>query len=665
MGHQRNQASVTIPGTHADRVAPGTTSLSKMETPPANLGAVKTTHVYDTFWRFAVERQNVFFRRLERQEQPWTADPILATHKFTNAYRASDRTTQYLIRNIIYRPGLPDDVDEIVFRILLFKFFNKIATWELLERSLGPLTYADYSVKHYDRLLSAALGRGQSIYSAAYIMPSGGPRGESRKHVSHLRLLQRMMSDQLPKRLADTRSMREAFNMLREYATIGDFLAYQYATDINYSVVTNFTEMEFVAPGPGAIDGIRKCFADTGGVDHADMVRLIADRQEIEFNRLGIEFRTLWGRPLQLVDCQNLLCEVDKYARVAHPTVSGVSGRKRIKQKFRPNAHAVQYWYPPKWRINDLVAREQLRYSDATDLFTVAREETMDLRTYQDRVSRTDQNPAKDEEARMIPLAGLASETGELLGEYKKYLRDGSSHKLFTQRLTEEIGDLLWYVADLATKFDLDLNEIAERNLTKCRDRWGALPTRQPFDARFPPTQRFPRKFSVDLVTYQDDDSSSKVRVTYKGNQFGDDLDANSIIDDGYRFHDVIHLAFVACLGWSPLVRKMINAKRKSDPVVDRVEDGGRAIAIEEGVSAMIFAFARDYDFLEGKSSLSTELLRLIRNMVSHLEVSVCTAGEWEHAIVQGFKVWREIKGRGRGTIDLDLDERSIVLRGT
>ena len=107
----------------------------------------------------------------------------------------------------------------------------------------------------------------------------------------------------------------------------------------------------------------------------------------------------------------------------------------------------------------------------------------------------------------------------------------------------------------------------------------------------------------------------------------------------------------------------MLKAKRKSDQKIDQVEDGGRAIATEEGLSAMIFAYARDYNFLEGKFSVSTELLRMIKNMVSHLEVSVCTPGEWEQAIVQGFKVWREVKKQRCGTVDVDLDKRCISLR--
>jgi hypothetical protein len=81
----------------------------------------------------------------------------------------------------------------------------------------------------------------------------------------------------------------------------------------------------------------------------------MADRQEREFERLGLTFRSLFGRPLQLIDCQNLFCEVDKYSRVFHPDIEGRSGRTRIKQRFAPKAAPIQYWYPPKWGINESI----------------------------------------------------------------------------------------------------------------------------------------------------------------------------------------------------------------------------------------------------------------------------------------------------------------------
>ena len=158
-----------------------------------------------------------------------------------------------------------------------------------------------------------------------------------------------------PLKIAGASSMGQAFKILRSYPTIGDFLAYQFVTDLNYGNLTDFSEMEFVVPGPGALDGIRKCFSDLGGVTESDAIKAVTESQEQEFERLGIRFRSLGGRQLQLIDCQNLFCEVSKYARVKHPDIRGVSDRKRIKQIYRPSRSPIAYWYPPKWGINHLI----------------------------------------------------------------------------------------------------------------------------------------------------------------------------------------------------------------------------------------------------------------------------------------------------------------------
>ena len=185
-------------------------------------------------------------------------------------------------------------------------------------------------------------------------MPSGGKSlGHSKKHRNHLALLQRMMADELPKKLADASDMHTGFDLLREYPTIGDFLAYQFITDINYSEITSFSEKSFVVPGPGALDGIRKCFSDLGGLTEPEIIKRMVNIQKSEFQRLGLEFHSLFGRELQLIDCQNLFCEVDKYSRVKHPKISGISGRTRIKQKYFQLREDFEYWYPPKWGINE------------------------------------------------------------------------------------------------------------------------------------------------------------------------------------------------------------------------------------------------------------------------------------------------------------------------
>jgi hypothetical protein len=337
----------------AKQSEPGLTVLS-------HIVPLKPSVVYDSYWRFASERQEVFYRRLKGSPAPWTTDPILAEYKFTNAYRASDRVSQYLIRNVIYRDDLPSIPEEVFFRVMLFKLFNKIETWEMLETAVGAITFEEYSFQRYDTVLTRAMARGAAIYSAAYIMPSGGRKlGYDRKHRNHLALVERMLADSVPRRLAECRKMQQAFELLKSYHTIGDFLAYQYVTDLNYSEIIDFNESEFVVPGPGALDGIQKCFVDRGGLNEPEIIKFMADTQDREFERLGLPFKSLWGRPLKLIDCQNLFCEVGKYARVRHPAVEGVSGRSRIKQRLDAKPALPRPWYPPKWGLNELIAKWQ------------------------------------------------------------------------------------------------------------------------------------------------------------------------------------------------------------------------------------------------------------------------------------------------------------------
>lgn len=314
---------------------------------------LRSTEAFDTYWRFAAERQEVFFRRLSGSPPPWSTDPILEQHRFTNAYRASDRVSQFLIRTVQYAGE--QDPKELFFRTLLFKVFNRIETWKLLERELGGIHAREFSVRQYESVLDAAMRSGQRVYSSAYIMPPVRSSEYHAKHSGHLRLLERMLHDDLPGRVGDAGSLREAFELLRSYPAIGDFLAYQYVIDLNYSQIMNFSEMDFVVAGPGARRGIRKCFSDTDGLTEEEVIRYVAEAQSTEFFQRGYRFRDLWGRPLQLVDCQNLFCEVDKYSRVAHPHLNGGDGRKRIKQRFHPSGLPPQPWYPPKWRLNSYV----------------------------------------------------------------------------------------------------------------------------------------------------------------------------------------------------------------------------------------------------------------------------------------------------------------------
>ena len=291
----------------------------------------------------------------------------------------------------------------------------------------------------------------------------------------------------------------------------------------------------------------------------------------------------------------------------------------------------------------------------------------MEFGEYQRRALQTDRVPAGREAGAlgvMVPMLGLAGETGQLLSEYKKHLRDGDAHRLFGERVAEELGDLLWYIANVASKFGLDLDEVALGNLAKVRGRWLSVDERPLcFDASLPEGERLPRQFEVELRDTENDGRRC-VRVLINGEQFGGQLTDNAYAPDGYRFHDVFHFAYAAVLGWSPITRALLRRKRKSDPRVDEVEDGGRAGVIEEGVAALAFAYATRHHMLEGVSVVDSQLLRTIKDMTCHLEVGRCTAGEWEAAILQGFGVWRAVAAVGGGRLAVDLDRRGISYRG-
>ena len=292
----------------------------------------------------------------------------------------------------------------------------------------------------------------------------------------------------------------------------------------------------------------------------------------------------------------------------------------------------------------------------------------MDFDRYQKEALRTDRVPARqgsdDVLSLIVPMLGLAGETGQLLSEYKKHLRDGEAHRLFKERVSEELGDLLWYIANVASKFDLTLAEIAAAYLAKVKARWSTERTAPLcFDATLPEGERLPRRFEVELVDVEGEDRQ-RVRVSINGKPFGGEMTDNAYDPDGYRFHDVFHFAYAAVLGWSPITRALLRRKRKSRPLLDEVEDGGRAAVIEEGVAALAFDYARRHHMLEGVNALDFQLLRTIKDMTSHLEVKQCTTGEWEQAILQGFKVWRDVLSARGGRIVVDLDQRRIDYTG-
>lgn len=311
---------------------------------------MNVTEVYNAYWQFAYQRQEVFFNRLFNHKPPWTEDKVIQKYKFTNAYRVTDRVSQYLVRNVIYSKQ-NFSAEDTIFRILLYKFFNKIETWELIEEKVGEICYKNFKKEFYIKILDKLQEDKEKLYSAAYIIPSGvSAFGHIKKHRNTLDLLEYIMTSGVSRKIADVKSLEELYDLFKSYPTIGPFLAFQYAIDINYSELTDFSEMSFVVAGPGAKRGIEKCF---GALKHnyEYYIEYMANNQQLEFKRNHLNFKYLFGRQLQLIDCQNLFCEVDKYSRVVFPEITCNENRVKIKQIFKSNGDLPPLFLPPKWGL--------------------------------------------------------------------------------------------------------------------------------------------------------------------------------------------------------------------------------------------------------------------------------------------------------------------------
>jgi NTP pyrophosphatase (non-canonical NTP hydrolase) len=304
----------------------------------------------------------------------------------------------------------------------------------------------------------------------------------------------------------------------------------------------------------------------------------------------------------------------------------------------------------------------------------------MDFKEYQFRARRTDQNPGISEKGKedprdikrfeAIPLLGLVGEVGGLLSEYKKMLRDGTAYEQFHDQVAEELGDILWYVATVATKFNLNLEDIAKQNILKAEDRWHPPGEKPPlYDSKCPENQRLPRKFSYSF-SHKNFEGVEKLVLTdnITGKQVGAPLTDNAYDDDGYRYHDVMHLAFMACLGWSPVMRKLLRSRevgliKHRDRETDEAQDGGRAQVIEEGVVAAAYVYAEKHAFLEDLEVIDWQLLRHIKQMTDKVEVKTRTAWEWNETLKAGFKAWRALIKHKGGTIDGDLEAGSLTFK--
>jgi len=320
-------------------------SLMSIKQPP-----IPRKGVYELYWYFASERQKIFDARQSGEPSPWTEDPILQDFKFCNVFRAADRVSQYMIKEVAYKADDSSAQDRL-FQIVAFRTFSNSATWDALTNILGRSPrIKDLETGDFEAALERVREQSGKLYTGAFILCATNAYGRSLKHLNHVELFRHMfVKEKLGDKLLAAGSLKEIYELIHGFPLMGDFMSYQTAIDLNYSDLINFSEDEFTQPGPGAVRGMKKVFESLGDYTPAEAIMWMVENQEKEFARLGLDFHGLNGRRLHAIDAQGLFCETDKYCREAVPDLA--SARKKIKVRFSENPEAVEYFFPPKWNL--------------------------------------------------------------------------------------------------------------------------------------------------------------------------------------------------------------------------------------------------------------------------------------------------------------------------
>lgn len=252
-------------------------------------------------------------------------------------------------------------------------------------------------------------------------------------------------------------------------------------------------------------------------------------------------------------------------------------------------------------------------------------------------------------------LLALAGRVGVLLSDWSDGQLRGNG-----DRLSADLVEIFRAVLVAADDAQVSLDAAARHNMVKSMGRWpekrvwGAL-----FDEEFPEHEQLPRVMRVEFIE-RTVGARQHVVMRYNGVNLGSPLTDNRHQPDDYRYHDVFHLAFAGLLGWSPTLRALLRIKRKSNPAVDENEDGARANIIEEGISTWIFNHGLRHGGFEYAKSLDYGLLKAVRELVRGYEVEQRPLWQWEQAILEGFRVFRELQEHRNGAVTIDLNARTI-----
>lgn len=292
----------------------------------------------------------------------------------------------------------------------------------------------------------------------------------------------------------------------------------------------------------------------------------------------------------------------------------------------------------------------------------------MEFNTYQEKAKKTIQKNATDEHlSPIIPFLGIIGEIGSVVTQLKIKLRVGDSYVAYKTKLSEELGDVLWYISTIASQNQLILEDVAKQNLDKIHDRFMVDDSSEykDFDANYPDGEKFPDEFEVEFISFEQGGKKKLKIIDKRDNKpIGSPLTDNTYEEDGYRFHDIFHYGYLAILGWSPVIRKLLSIKRKSDPSVDENEDGARAQITEELISLFVYHHALEHELLKYSQSVDSGVIKQVKTLTKNTEVRACSGKQWERAILASYEIYNKLIANDGGRVLVSKKNRSLIYLG-
>lgn len=397
--------------------------------------------------------------------------------------------------------------------------------------------------------------------------------------------------------------------------------------------------------------------AEIGSVIAAIKKRLLADEKPEDWNVANEEIVEELG---DVVWYCFALARIANAPKLVNIFLHDIISLKREIGGNDDHARRIRHVLDPDKRAEFLKAAESFP----------TRTRTMQFKDYQELAFLTART--RDRTLVEVCLAVLSQLSAELFRQMLPEVELGINRAVADRPVNDILAGIAWHVAALASTYRVSLSDVARENMRKNAQRYNKSAPTPLHDIGYPENEQFPRRFEVAVVSI----GSGRARMYWDGKRLGDDLTDNASVDDGYRFHDVMHLANIAMLGWSPVFRSLMRRKRKSNPTIDEIQDGARAAIVEEALIKAIHSEGlrqakqrtpgygpEQLRLFLNDSEISNRFVDFIKDLVEGLEVEKNQTWEWIEAIVQGYDIFRQIRREKQGTIIIDLDARSIKFR--